>query len=185
MAYPYHLDYCYQPSLLQKSRGWSDGGVELSIKDYARISYGFLYGGAYNPSPLDRSAGATHHSTEDSSLLVSMPSPEVLVFTEESPIFVAVPPSALSPFASEIPSVEHSCPRRHVCQVCGRCLSRRSSLVSHLSTHNRYKVPSVCPWIGCGRTYSRNQDLRRHVAAVSTATPESPPRSRTKSRAPC
>ncbi|KAF8902668.1 hypothetical protein CPB85DRAFT_1199759, partial [Mucidula mucida] len=51
---------------------------------------------------------------------------------------------------------------RHECPVCGKKFSRPSGLKIHVTTHTGEK-PYICPEEGCGRAFSVQSNMRRHV----------------------
>ncbi|KAI9437240.1 hypothetical protein H4582DRAFT_336044 [Lactarius indigo] len=68
--------------------------------------------------------------------------------------------------ASESAKQSHTGPIRveHTCPDCSRVFDRKSNLNSHKETHNpNRKRPYVCPESGCGKTFIRSNDRKRHV----------------------
>ncbi|KIY69513.1 hypothetical protein CYLTODRAFT_349295 [Cylindrobasidium torrendii FP15055 ss-10] len=56
-------------------------------------------------------------------------------------------------------------PSRHECNICGKRFSRPSGLKIHVTTHTGEK-PYVCSEDGCGRAFSVQSNMRRHVRIV-------------------
>ncbi|KAI0699257.1 hypothetical protein BC835DRAFT_1268071 [Cytidiella melzeri] len=52
-------------------------------------------------------------------------------------------------------------PGRYECNCCGKGFTRPSSLKIHMNTHTGEK-PYVCPFEGCGRSFSVQSNMRRH-----------------------
>ncbi|TCD71247.1 hypothetical protein EIP91_011725 [Steccherinum ochraceum] len=64
-------------------------------------------------------------------------------------------------------------PHRYECTYCGKGFTRPSSLKIHINTHTGEK-PYLCPYEGCGRSFSVQSNMRRH-ARVHTRNAESQP----------
>ncbi|KAH8107917.1 hypothetical protein BXZ70DRAFT_21530 [Cristinia sonorae] len=62
-------------------------------------------------------------------------------------------------------------PHRYECTYCGKGFTRPSSLKIHINTHTGEK-PYICPFEGCGRSFSVQSNMRRH-ARVHTRNAES------------
>ncbi|KAI8064962.1 hypothetical protein BDF21DRAFT_308284, partial [Thamnidium elegans] len=51
---------------------------------------------------------------------------------------------------------------RYKCSQCLKTFSRPSSLRIHILSHTGEK-PHVCPQVGCGRRFSVQSNMRRHL----------------------
>ncbi|KIP10881.1 hypothetical protein PHLGIDRAFT_64854 [Phlebiopsis gigantea 11061_1 CR5-6] len=60
---------------------------------------------------------------------------------------------------------------RYECSWCGKGFTRPSSLKIHMNTHTGER-PYVCPFEGCGRSFSVQSNMRRH-ARVHTRNADS------------
>ena len=55
--------------------------------------------------------------------------------------------------------------RKSVCKVCGKGFKTNASLIMHNSVHTKQRA-FVCDADGCGKTYTRRSDLKRHTMVV-------------------
>ncbi|KAI0686427.1 hypothetical protein BC835DRAFT_1224759, partial [Cytidiella melzeri] len=51
--------------------------------------------------------------------------------------------------------------KKHACELCGRAFNRPSSLAIHKNIHTG-EQPFACPFLGCGRRFNVNSNMRRH-----------------------
>ncbi|CAM6125277.1 unnamed protein product [Calypogeia fissa] len=81
---------------------------------------------------------------------------------------ICIYPGCGDQFSSEKALVEHAetCHPYLLCEVCGETIPRKSFL-RHARTHGaRVPCEVVCPHDGCGKTYTRESNLRVHVRSV-------------------
>ncbi|KAI0785616.1 hypothetical protein C8Q75DRAFT_794569 [Abortiporus biennis] len=96
----------------------------------------------------------------------------------------AQPPSARHPSlpvpgsSSGLPrssqdAMQPASPHRYECSYCGKGFTRPSSLKIHINTHTGEK-PYVCPFEGCGRSFSVQSNMRRHARVHTRNTDVQP-----------
>ncbi|EKM80720.1 hypothetical protein AGABI1DRAFT_126769 [Agaricus bisporus var. burnettii JB137-S8] len=63
---------------------------------------------------------------------------------------------------------------KYECKICGKLFNRPSSLRIHLNSHTGEK-PHVCPYPGCGRSFSVLSNMRRHARVHTHNSKEQEP----------
>ncbi|KAI8096617.1 uncharacterized protein BX664DRAFT_324417 [Halteromyces radiatus] len=69
--------------------------------------------------------------------------------------------SSISISSAHLP-VSHQQRHRYHCPHCNKTFSRPSSLRIHIYSHTGEK-PHVCPYFNCGRRFSVQSNMRRHI----------------------
>ncbi|EKM54479.1 uncharacterized protein PHACADRAFT_73403, partial [Phanerochaete carnosa HHB-10118-sp] len=76
-----------------------------------------------------------------------------------------LPPNAQGqqyPYDPSMLDRQASASGRYECMWCGKGFTRPSSLRIHMNTHTGER-PYVCPFEGCGRSFSVQSNMRRHA----------------------
>jgi uncharacterized C2H2 Zn-finger protein len=60
----------------------------------------------------------------------------------------------------------HTGQKPHKCKECGRSFSRKSDLRAHSKTHSDSRELFMCTYPGCGKTFTRSFDVKKHVGRV-------------------
>ncbi|KAL1917257.1 uncharacterized protein VTP21DRAFT_4913 [Calcarisporiella thermophila] len=135
-----------------------------SFLGFSPLNYGQGHMMTLTPSTPSHPSQYNSSPSEDLSsfrYLESSPSAQALP-TQKCPSQKkkAIPdPSMMLTFNSKIGT---SPLRRYPCSVCQKRFSRPSSLATHMHSHTGQK-PFRCPVEGCGRCFSVQSNLRRHI----------------------
>ncbi|KAL1921744.1 uncharacterized protein VTP21DRAFT_10386 [Calcarisporiella thermophila] len=114
------------------------------------------------PSRLDRSRNSPSSPLSSGSNSASSGSFASLPGLNHGPTSSPVPANSKFPHTSPSPSSSTGSQNRYQCPYCSKRFSRPSSLKIHTYSHTGEK-PFVCTEEGCGRSFSVQSNLRRHM----------------------